>query len=251
MRYFSILVFCLLFSVTIRGQEASIHDKITLKTGEIYTGEIVVKNDEMIMLKSTNGTRYQFPLSEISKIEKEDLKNNSIAVNNAKSEIATTTGNISGILEFAGGISSAKNCFDPSTNSQVSLIFGNKSVLGQQVFLGFGLGLNATFETTNSSTIAFLPLFLRLQTTLSKNKIAPFLGMDAGYAFALNEEFGGGPFAKVSFGINYKLTYKTALLVGIYAGVNSISANQIDTNGYSYYGNTSMTGFGIKAGLQF
>jgi hypothetical protein len=242
-----------MFAGTILSQETALRDKITLKTGEVYTGEIVLKNDDIVMLKTDNGTRFQFPLSEIRIIEKENLtvnpKNDTISINPTQ-----TNQNVSGVLELSGGISSAKFSFDPSFSSQASLIFGNKSILGQQTFLGIGVGINSSYITSNSSTISFLPVFLRWQTTLTKNRTAPFVGVDAGYSFAMNDDFGGGPFAKISVGITHKLNYKTSLIFGFYGSVNSISANLIETNSlgtFGYYAQTSLISYGAKMAFQF
>ena len=251
--YLLFFLFLFLFSGTILSQQPTLKDKITLKTGEVYTGEIILKNDAIVMLKTVDGTRFQFPLSEISKIDKE------IAVITSKFDTIPTTPNqksqnFSGILELSGGISSAKFSFDPSFNSQASLIFGNKSILGQQTFLGVGVGFNSSYITSNSTTISFLPVFLRWQTTLTKNRTAPFLGVDAGYSFAMNDDFGGGPLVKISAGIIRKLNYKTSLMFGFYGSVNSIYAHLIETNTlgtFSYYAQTSLVSYGAKIAFQF
>lgn len=65
MRQFGILVLALFLSLQLWGQESASVDRITLKTGEIYIGEIVVKTSVMVMLKAKSGTRYQFQLSEL------------------------------------------------------------------------------------------------------------------------------------------------------------------------------------------
>jgi len=254
MKQISFLIICILFTLNAWCQVTALQDKVTLKTGDVYVGEIVVKTDDLIMIKTKDGSKFQFQVSEISKIEKVASVEESNSQTSAVTEIKTSSDNFTGIIEFAGGISSAKNAFDSSTNTQVSLIFGNKSVLGKQLFFGAGIGYNITSIETKSEVVSFLPLFIRMQNTFSTSRTSPYIGMDAGYAFALNDTYGGGLFAKLSAGISYKISHKTYISLGIYGGINSIATNQIETNDlgtFSYYGNTSMTNYGLKIGLQF
>lgn len=251
MKYLGILVIFIFGSLYVNAQEAIQKDKITLNSGEVYIGEILVQNNELIMLKTKDGTRYQFQKSEIKKVEKELVPIKSIE-EPIDSNLSITT--FSGVFELSGGVSSAKNCITTSPNAQLALIFGSKNVFQKNLFLGLGIGINNTFVSSNSSSIGFLPLFISLQSTLTKSRTAPFVGMDAGYAFALSQGFGGGTSVKISAGILHRINYKTFLIAGVYAGANAISGNLLETNDlgkFSYYGSTTMTSAGVKIGLQF
>lgn len=248
MRQFCILVLTFFLSLQLWGQESNTVDKITLKTGEIYTGEIVVKTPDMVMLKAKSGTRYQFQLSEVKSIEKTVETDSTIQSANSIAP-NPTEGNFSGLLDVSGGIASAQNIFTSLPNTQASLTFGNKKVLGKDIFVGVGVGYNVTFIPTG--TVGLIPVFLRIQHTLNKSKTAPYISMDAGYSFSSGSAVGGGTLVKISFGIVHRLNYKTSFIAGIYGGLNSILGNQTDQNGYSYYGNTTMQSTGIKLGLQF
>lgn len=186
MKYLGILVIFILGSLFVNAQDAVQKDKITLNSGEVYVGEILVQNTEMIMLKSADGTRYQFQIAEIKMIEK-DL----VPIKPVVEPIARNLSSVSfsGFLELTGGVSSAKNCILTSPNAQLALIFGSNNVFQKNLFFGLGIGINNAFVSSNSSSIGFLPLFIRLQSTLTKSRTAPFVGMDAGYAFALTHGF--------------------------------------------------------------
>lgn len=232
------------------GQENNVQNKITLNTGEIYIGKVLLKNDEMIMISTKDGTRYQFPLSEIKKVE--SVGNESKFENDNGNQNDNISNNFGGLLELSGGTASAKNSFGWAPNTQLSLMFGNKHLFGQQLFLGIGVGYNSSYITTNS--ISFLPLFLHIQSTLSKKRTAAFLGMDAGYAFAISKNHDGGAQVKVSGGISHKLSYKTTLIGGIYSGVQSFSGSLTEINDlgtFNYYGRTSMITIGVKFGFLF
>ncbi|HOO18887.1 MAG TPA: hypothetical protein PK296_01715, partial [Paludibacteraceae bacterium] len=61
--------FIFLSLLNLSAQEI-VHDKLILKSGDIYVGEIILKNDEIVILQTTDGTRYQFPFSDIKEISK-------------------------------------------------------------------------------------------------------------------------------------------------------------------------------------
>jgi len=255
MKQYLILVLCLLFSIQTWGQESVVLNKVTLKTGETYVGEIVVQTADMVMIKTTQGKRYQFQLKEVKSIEKNsssDLQKNSDQI---VLDISAPSGNFSGMLELSGAVSGAKSAFTSSPNIQVSLAFGNKQAFGKDLFLGAGIGYNFISDNSNSQTIGLIPLFLRVQKTLTADKTAPFVGFDAGYAFSTNQLYEGGTFVKFSVGITHRVSIKTSLYAGFYAGLNSIYCSSlsetIDSGTFTYSGTTSMTSFGVKVGLQF
>lgn len=254
MKHISLIVTFLILTFQVFSQDANLQDKITLNNGEVYKGEIILKNNDMVMLKTDDGTRYQFQLSEIKSIEKEpaSIKVEPEAQIVEKQE--DTSGNISGIIELAGGTSSAKNLFGNSPNLQISLIFGDKNAFGQNLFLGVGIGLNNTFLTQNSPSLSLLPIFVRIQKNLTNTRLSPILGMDAGYSFCVTKEYDGGAMIKIFAGIIYKLNYKSSIFANVYGGINSIAGNLIETNElgtFSYHGNTALNSVGIKFGLQF
>lgn len=252
MKHFCFFVLCLFISCQLLGQGNATQDKITLNTGEVYIGEIVVKTADMVMIKTKTGARYQFQLSEVKKIEK-------VAVGEAKPEPVTenseivSDGNFGGIAELSLGFSNARYVSDWSPNAQLSLVFGNKKFLNKDLFLGFGIGYNSTF-TTNQKVLNIVPLFIRIQHTLSKKRIAPYVGFDAGYAMSVNSTYTGGVTFKVFAGLAQKISYKSTLYTGVYAGVNTIKGaltekNELGT--YVYQGQTTMNNIGLKIGLQF
>jgi hypothetical protein len=120
--------------------------------------------------------------------------------------------------------------------------------------MGFGVAYSATFISSVSDPVYYLPVFLRFQNTLMKTRIAPFINLDAGYKFGLSSDFGGGTFVKLSAGIIRKLGYKSAIYAGVYGGLTSIVANLTEMNElgtFKYTGQTTMTNLGLKVGFDF
>jgi len=254
MRKTCILILFILCSFWMSGQNTVLKDRITLNTGEVFVGEIQLKTNELVILKTEDGGKFQFQLKEIKSIDKQAASESTTTENSNSSETVSTQSNIKGIVDLTGGVASAKYLTSMSPNIQLSMTFGSKLGKNDQMFLGLGVGYSNTFLTDNSKNISQLPVFVRLQNNLSKKRTSPYVLLDAGYAFSLSSDFGGGILAEISSGISYRLDYKTNFIIGLYGRINSISGNLIETNDlgtFSYYGPTVLNCFGVKAGLQF
>lgn len=252
MKIISLLVLNLFISFTLLSQETIRLNKVTLLSGEVFVGEILMKNQEIILIKTLSGSRFQFPVSEIKSIEQNDVKPGEIKTENDIKVIDAA--NLCGIFEIFGGVSNAENKYQNAISNQLSLSFGTRKVRNKDIFIGGGIGYFNAFLNNGTETLGFMPIFLRLKTNLNNKKTSPYLGLDAGYAFAFNSKQEGGQYSKFSFGINRKINFKTSLFFGLYANVLSFKANLVETNNlgvFNYYGNTSMINLGLNLGLQF
>ena len=255
-----VVIAAYLFNVLyLSGQKNVTSDKISLKTGEVYIGTIVLKTDDMIMINTNNGTRFQFQLKEVSKIEHQNSVESTERVESNDTKLEENTlenskSTFGGLIEVSVGGSAAKYSFKNSPNTQLSLIFGNKNSFDTNLFLGAGIGYNSIYDRQNSQKIDFLPFIMRIQSGLEKKRTAPYISMDVGYAFALNPEYKGGMTIRISTGITRRINYKLDFSLGVYVGVQSFYGTLIETNelgAYSYYGKTTMNSIGIKTGLAF
>lgn len=255
MKKTGILILFIFCSFWMSGQNTILKDRITLNTGEVLIGEIQLKTNELIILKTEDGGKFQFPLKEIKSIDKQAVSTNTtVPPESPTTEPVLAESNIKGIVNFAGGITSAKYLTKTSPHIQLSMTFGSNLKKNDHMFLGLGVGFNNIFLAENSESMSLLPLFLRFQNTFSKKRTSPYVSLDAGYAFSLSSDFGGGMLAEISTGISYRLDYKTNFIIGLYGKINSISGNLTETNDlgtFSYYGPTVLNCFGVKAGLQF
>ena len=254
MKQLCLLVFCLIITCQLRGQEFVNTNRITLNSGAVYSGEIVVKTNEMVMIKTSGGKRYQFQLSEVKKIEKvsaNDISSQPDKTENTLSEKATV---FCGDIEFSGGLLNTPNAFKSAPNTEISMIFGNKNVSKKDFYVGIGAAYGLIFLTSTGNPINYLPVFLRLQSNLIKARTAPFVGIDAGYCFVLSSGLSGGPTLKLSLGICHQTGYKSDIYAGVFGGLTAVSTRISETNElgtFSYSGNTTMTNLGMKFGFHF
>lgn len=242
---FFILTF-LLFSF-VAAQDTVRQDIIYLKNGEIYRGEIVLKTDEVLMLKTEDGRRYQFQLTEIEKIRQEyklEKKNQRDSLNQR---------GFGGILNLNGGAAWAPGAFNISPAGAVSVAIGTKSTFNSNAFLGIGAGYEAVFGIQKKE-IGFLPLFIQLHTSLNKNKLSPALGTKIGYAFSLNDLYKGGALAHISGGINYNISSSSAFFLGAFGQVRGIYGTVTEKNQWGEFtaqSNAPLYSFGVSASYIF
>lgn len=239
--------FLLIFSFFAANAQES-KTKITLKTGAVFIGEVILKNDELIMLKDNTGARFQFSVSEIDKIEITSAEPTSTI--KPENTATSQNKNLCFQLELSTGNAWARKAFGSTSVNEAMLAFGNRKMAGNDFFVGFGVGY---FQIADAN-LSFTPLSLKIQTYTSKNRTSPFVGFESGYAFSTSKNYSGGPFAKISLGINHRLNYKSAVYAGVSAGVYSINGQLTETtqNGnFTFVGTTTCNVLGLKVGFQF
>lgn len=244
-----LLLICIhLVVLTVNAQDTNSSTKITLKSGAVFVGELIVNNNELIMLKDKTGARFQFSTSEVEKVE---TVHSEITISTQNKEIIDhSTDHFCGQIELSIGNASARKAFETSLSPQVNLYFGNKKAFGKDLFAGVGAG----YLWIPAVNLSLVPVAIKVQTNTTKNRTSPFVGLESGYTFSANKNFGGGLFARATIGFNYRLTYKTALFGGLSAGVYAISGRLTDLtpNGvFIFDGNSTLNVLSLKAGFQF
>lgn len=227
--------------------------KIVLKSGSVYIGQVLLKNEEVVMLKDQNGARFQFQPGEINSIS--NVTNQATDTNSTTSgAIKPESENFCSIIEAGLFTANARKCFNWQAASQVSISFGNKKALGKDLFLGLGVRYLFPLSMDASTMPTLIPVFFKTIITTGKKKNAPNLGIESGYAFSSNDNYKGGGFTTLSTGFTFCINEKTALYTSVFGAVYSIKGNLIDktsTGSYSYFGTTSMNSAGFKVGLRF
>jgi len=241
------LFFLFVFSFLIANAQESI-TKITLKSGAFFQGEVILKNEELIMLKDNTGARFQFALSEIEKTETVTTE----VANTTKPTFVAAVPNdkFCGQFELSFGNTSARKAFEFKPITQVALAFGNRKSFGKDLFVGLGVG----YFRIGDVNLSLIPATFKIQTYTSKNRTSPFVGFESGYAFSTSKNVTGGLFAKISAGINHRLNSKSSIYAGISAAVYSLSSRLTETtqNGiYAFDGATTVNALTLKVGFQF
>lgn len=233
-------------------------DRVILKTGEVYSGEIILQNDEIILLRTVTGERFQFPVTQVKSITKITDKNEEVTTNDyMDKEILPyqSDHNFCSVIEVSGGLSSAKNSFSSSTSGDITLSFGTRSIARKSLFIGGGAGFSFVSINPQSEISRFIPVYIRLQSNnLIQWRTSPYFSLDAGYALPVKTTMSGGIFTKLSGGIVHRMSFKTSVQLGIFARIQQFSGILSENrNGsiYTYSGSSAISSIGALAGFQF
>lgn len=184
-------------------------ETLILRTGARVKGEILFRNEEVVIIRNAEGARFQYPRAEVQEILMVDPVEEEVVAEEKKDEIGTSK-KASVALELGGGAACIPNsavggCFS------VDFLVGSHHIGSRHIFLGAGLGYHGMF--IGEERFNFLPIQLALRLPLLEQKHAPVFGMSLGYGIALSKDYKGGIYAGLDFGYRYQINEKTALAV--------------------------------------
>ena len=184
---------------------------VVLRSGQRVRGEIVLQNEEVVILRSTDGMRYQYPMSQVVAVQQEDGKN----------EVAERQNDVNGksksVLLRAQATGGALYVPAMGWGSYVGadLVIGTY-VMGDWVFVGGCIGYRA--KIINESVYSFIPLQACMSAVLSDDtKHAPIVGLNVGYGFSTSRKTLGGICMGVDVGWHYMVTEGTSVMLGVNA----------------------------------
>lgn len=249
--YITVLVLfvCLLMPTMVSASDI-ITEKIILKSGKSYIGEVILQNEEVIILKISDGSRFQFKLSDIEEISKVTSEQVKQEIDSPKELDAF----LSGIVELSGGVSGAKFKTGAVPFSNLNITFGSDQFGDGTFYFGLGTGYFGVFIPSPDKTISFIPVFIKGRKTFSRRITSPYLALDLGYAFASVVDYKGGIYSKMNLGIQKRLSYKTTISGGIYAGASGYDGQLTEANNngnFSFMGQTAFVSGGLSFGIQF
>lgn len=223
-RKFFALIFFLLILTSGFGQELKPRDVIILKNGEKYSGQIILKSDETVMLQTDDGKRYQFQTAEIKEIEREKIKSR------PQQREPKSNSNLGVLAELRGGIARSKSISLTSPETETSVAIGLRNAFGSKAFVGIGSGLDFIFAKDELKKMTFIPIFIQIHKNLTDNQIKPFIGTKIGYAIGVNENYKGGLSASLSSGINIPVSGRTSINIGIFGKIQQINGAVTEWN---------------------
>lgn len=215
-------------------------DVVVLQSGKEILGTILVQNEEVVIIKTASGSRFQYPNSEVKAIRKDSSDNQGDAVSNnspapqpgrgkggGEKASPTSVKKVSVAIELAGGVATKPNDEALYGNMSANLLVGSHDLLNRGIFLGGSVGyLGALYTTTEiipttttpivkktTTAYSFLPIALAARIPLLQHKHAPMLGMQLGYGVALSKDYQGGLNAGLNIGYCYRISERQRLYV--------------------------------------
>ena len=250
------LVLCLAaFTVALHAET------VTLKTGKVVEGTILIQNDEVIILKDYNGQRYQFMMSDVQSVSQPSTEQAEATPEEQSTKAAgtTSTKKTAFLLELAGGGSTVPT-FNTGGFGSADILIGSRQLLQRAIFLGGGIGWHGDFIPNPSDTAAqidayhFLPIQFAARIPLMSGVHSPFVGIGLGYGIAMSKDYKGGVYASIDAGYRYQINHTAALFVGFQAQFQQATINVVETFDESSYTNPtgrSFVRYGLKLGLLF
>ncbi|MCM1034857.1 MAG: hypothetical protein NC038_04720 [Paludibacter sp.] len=217
---------------------------ITLLSGQQISGNILFQDSDVIVIKTDDGTRYQYLKSEIKNIT--DIADNNNTQNKIKQN--NTPKKVTASVQIAAGAATLTGR-NWGTSINASIRIGTHNLLNKHIFLGGAIGYQAYILTQQN--FQFIPITINADIPFLQDKHAPYIALAAGYGCALSKNYKGGAHAQIEIGYRYNFNTKNTLLIGIYAQLQQTTLNideYIDLQPYNTTTTRTFRNFGIKVG---
>lgn len=226
-------------------------ETIILRTGARVKGSVVFQNEEVVIVRSEEGKRFQYPRSDVEQILSDDQTLEDVQEAAEEEEEVNTTKKASILLEVAGG-AAVKPAEAVGGAVSVDLLVGSHMIAGKHIFIGGGLGYHGVF--LGAEKYNFLPIEAKLSLPFIEAKHAPLFGLAIGYGIALSKDYVGGIYTDLDFGYRYQINPESALAVLVFASFQQARLKINETIEGSTYTNRTGRNFvtpGIKFALFF
>ena len=259
-------------------------DVVVLQSGKEIQGTILVQNEEVVIIKTASGSRFQYPIGEVKTIRKDASANQGDAVSNnspapqsgrgtggGEKTSPTSVKKVSVAIELAGGAASKPEDDKTYGNLSANLLVGSHDLLNHGIFLGGSVGyLGALYTTTQTivttttpivktttTAYSFLPIALAARIPLLQHKHAPMLGLQLGYGVALSKDYQGGLNAGLNIGYCYRISERQRLYIAADCQFQQAFINTTEhitdceglTHDYTHPAGQCFIHYGIRLGI--
>lgn len=182
---------------------------VVLQSGKSVRGEIVLQNTDVVIIRTSNGMRYQYPMSEISVI-KQDVNENAVeekqGTQQSQKRVVAVRAQGEGGMVYAPYIGWGAHI-------GADLKLGANVLEDKRMFVGGEIGYRALI--LNDKTYSFIPLQACFSAILSGERHAPTVGLSLGYGFSATRNTQGGICAGVNVGWYYMIDSDTSIDLGL------------------------------------
>lgn len=231
-RILTLLLLSMLLTTTLRAEWV----RLTLNNKQVYTGEVIINNDDVIIIKDESGMRYQYQKQQVAdiqiieKAEKAEKKAESMGGGKKVAIEWQITGGVAW-QEKAGG----------SASTMIGI--GSFNLLNKHIFLGGAVGYCGYY--LQGSSYNFIPIALRVTAPLIQKDSAPFAGASIGYGFQAKKGYNGGVYSSLDIGWMKRLTDKSALYISLNGTLQQGQIEVVETIGEQSYKAKQMRFFGF------
>ena len=257
-------------------------DVVVLQSGKEIQGTILVQNEEVVIIKTTSGSRFQYPADEVKTIRKEKsdrqggadqstTTHREVQAIDDKQASPSSVKKVSVAIELIGGAATKPKDDNTYGNLSAHLLVGSHNLLHRGIFLGGSVGyLGALYTTTQTivttttpivkkttTAYSFLPITLAARIPLLQDKHSPMIGMQLGYGIALSKDYQGGLNAGLNIGYCYRISERQRLYVAadcqfqqaFITTTEHITDNEGQKHEYNHPAGRCFIQYGVRLGI--
>ena len=220
---------------------------VVLNSGQRIQGEITLLNEDVVIIKKKDGTRYQYPRSEVQSIEEDPTITTTTTL-----ESTTTNRKVAVRVQAHGGVVYLPN---KGWGGQIGadLILGSKKIGNTPMLVGGSVGFRTKMMLPEEN-YTFIPIQAVVSMPLIPKQHAPHICMSLGYGCSTNKETKGGICLSVSAGWTYQVNSNIALLLSACAEWQNSQTEiteSIDEQEYKNNVGCNFITLGATIGIQF
>ena len=219
---------------------------VVLNSGLRIQGEITLLNEDVVIIKKKDGTRYQYPRCEVQAIQEDQTITTTTTI-----ESTTTNRKIAIRIQAYGGAVYLPN---KGWGGQIGadVILGSKKIGNTPILIGGSVGFRTKLLPKENYT--FIPLQAVASMPLMQKQHAPYISMSLGYGCSTNQATKGGICLSASAGWTYQVNSNLALLLSACAEWQNTQTEITEIINNQEYKNNVGCNFitiGATIGIQF
>ena len=183
---------------------------VVLNTGLRIQGEIILQNEEVVIIKKKDGTRFQYPRNEVASIQEENTTHIVVDENNEKLIIRPVAVRVQA---NGGAVYLPTKGWGGQIGADLQL--GSRAIAGKPIFVGGSIGFRSKILPEDNYT--FIPLQVVVSSALTTKRHAPHVGMNIGYGFSTDKQNKGGISLSAYTGWTYHINDNTSVLLSCFA----------------------------------
>lgn len=225
---------------------------IVMKSGKRYSGEIVFQNEEVVIIRDATGTRFQCPMQDVRSIGGEPAEPTEMVTKIANSDIQIPVKHVALSIEATGGaVTIPREQWGGLVSAD--FIIGSRRIANKSILLGGAVGYMGSFFS--DKTYSFIPIRFVARIPIMEAVHAPQVGFSIGYGIAAHKEYKGGLHAGIDVCYRYRMSEKSALLLGVnflFQQASIAGSETIENETYSTdLVGKGFVGIGAKVGILF
>lgn len=253
-KHLLLIIFLILFGLNAKAEF------VTLRTGKTIQGTILVQNEEVTIIRDSNGQRYQYPTAEVVSIqsvqvEEEKTKPTPQQMPEEKPKNSTAK-RTTFMVEVAGAAMTEphQRCGGAITGN---LLIGSRQIAGKEVVLGGWVGYHGCFFPAGElakQSLHFLPIALAFRMPLIANSHAPIVGATIGYGIGLSKNYTGGIYSGIDLGYRFSSANGSIILVAAnvqFQQVRMTTTERVDGTNYTGKLGRNLVSPGVKVAFSF